>query len=320
MEVATLRCHSLSESTQANYRSHLKTYLTFCQYYRLPPFPATTTTICRYIAYLNRSRCYGTIQQYLSVLRLMHLNFGLKHPLTNNYPVTALLQAVKRTKGNAPNYKLTISIPQLREIRARLNTDVQEDAQLWAVITSRFFGLLRLGNVTVVKTSEWDENKIVRRCDVSFSSKGGTLAIRHSKTNQYSERIFSCVLPRLNSDSSLCPALALINHLARSGTLPASAPLFAIKAPNGPMTALTSSSARRRINKLFKDIGLNCADYGSHSLRRSGASHLFACGMSLQSIMILGDWKSDCVLKYIKPVPNDKLDLLSSVLNRPPTQ
>ena len=43
----------------------------------------------------------------------------------------------------------------------------------------------------------------------------------------------------------------------------------------------------------------NPQDYGSHSLRRGGASFCFMCGVPSEIIKILGNWKSDSYLKYL---------------------
>ena len=57
-------------------------------------------------------------------------------------------------------------------------------------------------------------------------------------------------------------------------------------------------------------IGLTPGDYASHSLRRSGATHLFLNGVPVETIRIIGDWRSDAIYKYLKPTPDSKLLLL----------
>jgi len=60
---------------------------------------------------------------------------------------------------------------------------------------------------------------------------------------------------------------------------------------------------------LIVAIGLPPAHYNTHSLRRSGASHLLASGVPLETIKVLGDWKSDCIFKYLKPTASQRLSM-----------
>ena len=48
------------------------------------------------------------------------------------------------------------------------------------------------------------------------------------------------------------------------------------------------------------------------SLRRSGVTHLFTLGITVETIKMLGDWKSDCVFTYLKPKPHDKRNILKT--------
>ena len=57
-------------------------------------------------------------------------------------------------------------------------------------------------------------------------------------------------------------------------------------------------------------MGLPASEYNTHSLRRSGASHLFTAGLPLHAIKVIGDWKSDCVFKYLKPTASCKIKMI----------
>jgi hypothetical protein len=37
-------------------------------------------------------------------------------------------------------------------------------------------------------------------------------------------------------------------------------------------------------------------------------------GIPLHLIKILGDWKSDCVLQYLRPSPSDRLTMLNQII------
>lgn len=46
-------------------------------------------------------------------------------------------------------------------------------------------------------------------------------------------------------------------------------------------------------------------DYGTHSLRRGGATQYLACGAPLEFVRMQGRWKSDCVRQYIDLVDTE---------------
>ena len=70
---------------------------------------------------------------------------------------------------------------------------------------------------------------------------------------------------------------------------------------------------RRRLQLLLARIGLDAKEYGTHSLRRGGATFLMLCGVPLHTIKAIGDWHSDCVTRYLKPNPSSKLSVLHYV-------
>jgi hypothetical protein len=113
VEIASLRSHTFSESTKKAYTSQLHSYMKFCGTHRLPPVPASPLTICRYLAYLSRGKAFSTIQQYMSVIKLLHLELGLDYEMQSNHQITSLMKGIRRVKGQDTRYKLTLSLDNL---------------------------------------------------------------------------------------------------------------------------------------------------------------------------------------------------------------
>lgn len=306
-EVAEWRQLTFAESTKAAYRSHQKTYFRFCQMIGVHPVPASTTTICRYAAYLGRSRAFSTVQQYLNIVRILHIETGLDNPMANNWTVTSLLKGMKRGKGLSPSYKLPIYPADLLRIYSAINLKVAEDSLFWAMITSCFFGLLRVSNV-VFKAGT--ASPILQK-DCKFSEKGVILTVRSSKTIQCKERVLEVPLPYV-ADSSLCPTTAILHLLGRSKPN-RDKPLFAYDTING-YQGLTAAQVRQKLSQILARLGYHASDYGTHSLRRGGATWLILSGVPLPLVKAIGDWKSDCVLKYIKPNTNNRFDILRTAI------
>ena len=230
--------------------------------HNMNPFPATTQVICRYIAYLSRSKAFSTIQQHLAVISVIHRHIDEHNP-TQGIMVRSLMKGVKRYKGTEQKYKLTLSIQQIQRMFELLCIERTPDLQLWVMISMCFYGLLRIGAITVPSASSYAENKILTRGDIQFVSNGCVLTFRYSKTIQYNEREFHAVLPSIPNNPA-CPVKALQTFLQRSPTLDSTAPALAFIDVQGDIKVLTSTAARSRLANIFRRIGLSASDYNTH--------------------------------------------------------
>lgn len=310
-EVAELRNHQFATATKQTYTSHLRCYLQFCTLACIQPIPASTLNVCRYIAFLSRSKSFSSIQQYINIISLLHRQLGLINPMQDNYSIASLMKGIKRVKGQSPAYKLPLSLAQIQCMGQHLNLDTLPDMQMWCIILSCFFGLLRISSVTCDKSTSWIKDKTLLRQHVSFCERGCILSYDWSKTIQFRQRSLEIPLPRF-ADSSICPATAFLRFFAQAGQLPPNYPALAYLRPDEKIVLPTPAAVRKRLATLLKAIGIsNTADYNSHSLRRSGACFLLSAGVPTSCVKVFGDWKSDAVLTYLTPNVNMKFDILS---------
>ena len=79
----------------------------------IPAMPSSTTNICFYAAFLARSLKYTSVKQYISTIGLLHKEFGLTNPLTDNYFLSSLLNGIRRVKGDSVDQKLPITLDLL---------------------------------------------------------------------------------------------------------------------------------------------------------------------------------------------------------------
>ena len=312
LEVAALKANALADATKKAYASYLQAYLSFCKTANLPALPASEVNIGRYIAFLYRSKSANSIPQYLTVIRLLHLEFGLPNPLQDNHHISSLIKGTKRLKGESL-YKLTLTVGDLLAMKKYMSLNTPADAQLWSIILTCFYGLLRISNVTAPYASSWDPAKVIKRKDIIIKDSGCIISIRWSKTIQFKERLFHAALPRL--DTPLCPRDALLHFLQIAGPIPADAPAWSYMTPSNTLNVPTPASIRPRLQSLVVAIGLPPAHYNTHSLRRSGASHLLTSGVPLETIKVLGDWRSDSVFKYLKPTSSQQLAIANMSFN-----
>ena len=72
--VCQIQEFALSAATKRHYNSIWNTYLKFCHFYNLQPFPASPSTIAAFIISVSFSvKSHHTINNYLSALRRLHV-------------------------------------------------------------------------------------------------------------------------------------------------------------------------------------------------------------------------------------------------------
>jgi hypothetical protein len=102
VEALAFKRASFSESTKATYRSHRNAYLRFCIFYDLCPVPAAQMTLKTYVAFLARSIKPVSINGYLNIIRIMHLEVGLENPLEANFELSMIKRGVSHQLGSPP--------------------------------------------------------------------------------------------------------------------------------------------------------------------------------------------------------------------------
>jgi hypothetical protein len=113
--------------------------------------PATTDVICCYVAYLAKSLKFTSIKQYINIVRIMHLEWNLPNPLSNNYHVQSVLRGIRRDIGDRSKQKLPITPDILLKMLPHLDISQSPDANIWAVCLMLFYGMLRKASVLSVK-------------------------------------------------------------------------------------------------------------------------------------------------------------------------
>ena len=116
--------------------------------------PASSHTICQYAAFLAQSLTYASINSYLAIIGLLHKEFGLVNPLTDNWPLKPLLTGVKRVKGNQVVQKLPITLDILRGIYRIISLRSSFDASFWAVCLVAFYGFFRKSHLLPYPTGQ----------------------------------------------------------------------------------------------------------------------------------------------------------------------
>ena len=295
-EVGMYTGHTFAESTKAAYRTHLRTYLRFCLEFDLIIKSASQTTLLAYIVFLARTLKPSSINCYLNIIRIIHLEAGLDNPLEHNFAVTNLKKGIARLKGTPPVQKLPITCQILLQIKRQHYFCVAKDVVFWAACLIGFYGLLRKRTLLPVTLKNPGDSCLLRSDLTMNGDSSFVLNVRKTKTIQCGERVL--VLPFVSCASSpLCPFAALSNLLIVA-PINKNLPLFSYKR-NGEICWWTHGSFTNRLKDLISRAGLDSTLYSGHSFRRGGATLGFEVGLSLEEIKHRGDWRSDAVSKYV---------------------
>jgi integrase len=280
---------ALADATKATYKSQLTSFLSFCNNYGYTAIPASTLTLCRYVAFLSSRLKCNSIHQYLNAVRLLHVHNGFSNPLDNNIRLRAVLKGLQRVMGRVVSRKSPITVDILLRIRQVLQLSIVENASFWASCLIAFYGMLRKSSVFPPKGG------YLKIHNVHVYKWGVILVLNYSKTVQCKERQHSIPLP-WSKQALLCPARALLYAWKKGHCSSATDPMLPVVL-NNALIPYTRHSFDNKLRSIMSQLGL--VGYSGHSFRRGGASHALRCGVPAEIIMAQGDWRSLAYLDYL---------------------
>lgn len=221
--------------------------------------------------------------------------------------VKRVLRRLRRFLGRQQRSREPIRVADLLKLHAYLDQRSSKDIAFWAAILTAWWGMLRKANVTT-QAAELDLVRDLSASSVTFSERDCELVVKHSKTNQFGDRIQRVFLPKLpvGGLEAICPYRALKQQLAANLVDQAPGPvhLFATRLANG-WTALTASGFDGRLRSLCAAAGFSPRAFTGHGQRRGGATTAMQLGVPLPVIKQLGDWKSGSVFRYLSVQDSD---------------
>ena len=189
---------------------------------------------------------------------------------------------------------MPLTTTQLLHMYRLVSLDDNLSHAMWCGIVLSFRTLLRKSNL--VPETYADVGHVLTRGDVTFTKDGMLLRVRSSKTIQYRERVLEIPVLAIPG-SPFCVVSLLKEHFARYPMLEDSYLLY--RSTAGGAKPILYRELLDYLKRLVKGIGLNPADVGLHSLRRSGCAFLHSIRVPLEDIKCVGDWRSLAVLSYL---------------------
>ena len=260
--------------------------------------------LAAYVAFLARPSAtgpgpsYRTIKQYLKGVSYCLRMYGHASPLAALPVLSMVLQGARRANGVQPRPKSPITPDMLHFFVNALLCTESGGATLRAAMLVCFIGLLRKCFVFADRSQPLSSFAGLRRGDVRVSESDYSLvlSLKHSKTNQYGERVTVIRLAGLRGHV-LDPVGAFTAMCALCPAGPAM-PAFCVLL-DGVVSVLCHQDFVAVTKRLVHDMGGEVSDYSGHSYRRGGATCAHAAGVPGLDIMRVGDWTSDQYLDYI---------------------
>ena len=261
-----------------------------------------TDTLSLYAQFLSRSfKSPQSIKNYLSGVKTMHHLLGYTTDHINEFLINLGLRGIARSNPHLVRKAEPITPEILLKIYSYLDVKNPVDTVYWCLFLFAFFLFARKSNLVPDSTKDIKNNKILLRRDVQIFDDILIVTMKWSKTIQFGQRVLKTPLIEI-PHSVLCPVSAF-KQMCKSVKAKDSDPLFSL--PSGK--CIIYSLFQTKLRQLIEKIGLNAAEFSSHSFRRGGASYAFKSKVPADLIKIQGDWKSDCYQQYLSFSLEDKL-------------
>ncbi|PAA84308.1 hypothetical protein BOX15_Mlig028869g1 [Macrostomum lignano] len=292
--------------TKRSYRSQLASWLRFCNSRHLTPLRAEPVHVAEYLAELStRLSAFRSCQAYANAVSLYFRALGRSDPCES--PMVKLVRGLRRCLSRQQRSREPFRVADLLKLHAHLDQRLKSDIAFWAAVLAAWWGMLRKANVTT-QSGQLDLWCDLAASSIVFSEYDCELTVRHSKTNQFGDRVQRVFLPKLPDGSLgvLCTFRALERQLRtnRIGQAPRPVHLFSTWSSAGWLP-LTASRFDSRLRSLCTSAGLSPREFTGHGLRRGGATAAMQLGVPLPMIKKLGDWKGNSVFRYLSARDSD---------------
>ena len=283
--IPALLLKSISHNTMKRYAQGFRSWNKWRRSHPdIPPLPVVSDHLSIFIAAaIQSNKRFGHVDTVVCGLGWLHKTIGLPNP-TLSPTVVALKEAAKRILSRPTKKKVPISPSDLKKLAKKLRHSTLHDLRTLTVAILSYAGFLR-----------FDEVSTLRRSCISFHASHVKLFIVESKTDQHriGDHVFIA-----RTGSSTCPVAILKSYLKRGNVrsgfifrgLQRVRDSHVLRKKDKPVSY---STVRKDILKAIADAGLKKSKFGTHSMRRGGATQAANSGVSDRLFKRHGRWKSD---------------------------
>ena len=253
--------------------------------------PFSQAQISYYIAHMhNNNLKWSTIATQLSAISHYHKLEGLPDP-TATYKTSKLMTGVRKTQNHPPDARQPITRKILLGLIAGLHactTDRYQQLLYSGLFTMMYYACLRASEVLLT-----DNTKHMLQLSnlVALPNKSYKL---HFTSYKHATSDCGSTIYIISTGKQDCPVHHLSKYLNVRGTN--TGPLF--MSHGAPVT-------RHQFNKVLghclKYLNIPAANYNTHSFRIGRTTDMAITGIPHATIQLIGRWKSNAYLKYVRP-------------------
>ena len=300
MKARSTQKQAFAIGTKNNLMSHLSSYMAFCIYFSLLPFPLNCVNILPFLLVFSQSvTSFGYVNNVLSSIRSVAAMLGFKIDDVTNMNICLFMSGLKRVMTTPVSPRLPFTPSLLHHISKVVNYSDSFELCVWSAMLFMFFSFFRKSNVIPDRSALFDATKHVTRGSIVVSKSCSCMLVKvtWSKTIHYRQRTLYVPISAIPG-SRLCPVY-MYCKLCELVPSSLTSPAF-VYMRQGVVRILVYSEFVEQMRRWLVITNVKHPHlYCSHSLRRGGATWAFNCGVSPELIKLQGDWQSDCYQRYI---------------------
>jgi integrase len=269
---------AITERTRYQYRLLAEAYEFACSSIpNMVAWPATEDSVIAYLTFRKNYEKvkYRTIRVDLAALRFRISTLNDPDPTRSRKFLSYMIGLRRDMHGDLPSGMLPMTGEILTRMAAIVNRDDVGQVKFMALLTLGFFGFFRVSELLVMPAES-----------LTFFDDRLEVRLLHSKTDQ-TWHGDQCYIAR-NAESPYSAWNWNLLFLQKLGG-EVSGPLF---------EGLSYSVARSQLRTWLTRAGVDPAGFGTHSLRRGGATAAARAGIQDSVIQKHGRWKSSCFMRY----------------------
>ena len=277
---------AIEPGTLRQYESQIAHYRDFCRRRGHYLYPASLDVVEDCTVSLMYSGFPSIAVNIWSAIAYFQQSLGFERPVKSAALKALHLKAAKLAALSAKKPRDTIPLVCIQRFCRSEVAKTPQGIAAAALVTTGIRALLRCAEVQKLKLEH-------------ITEQDGMLVIDMGVRKNHKQRAAAIYLDRSENGNMTCPVFWMKKHLAQRRAQGASSDDFVFPALRGGKASPATISALLdmvvRGAPECKNLNIS-----THSMRISGAVFLMMAGFSATEIQIMGDWKSDIYLRYLR--------------------
>ena len=289
-------------NTTKTYKTYADQFLRWCERKELNPQKAVS--MCDFLrnGLEERGLARGTLADVIPAAAEDYFRFSDSSPARDCPAMIAAMKKVLRAHTRKPQARKPMLRKHLIAMAAAATPTLKETRDILLMVLM-FAGFLRESEAVALEEADvWITQAEASSTTVLY------MVVRKSKTDQYSEN--ATVVVSGCPGNPICPVMWYKRYMA----LRRDSPFFFHQAPKNSVEKLAKSSPCYLVKYWLARISVDPKGFGSHSLRRGGATAAAQAHIKMHVLKRHGRWRSDAVYMYIVDGPEQQLGVSQAVL------